>query len=85
MGTKRINETYIMNNERRILRIFGPTKDRDGTWRIKMNDALNNGIRNKNIIFYIKAQRLSWFGHVDRMTNDRMDEWKLISLIFNYI
>jgi hypothetical protein len=44
---------------------------RDGTWRIKMNDELNNWIRNKNIIFYIKAQRLSWFGHVDQMTNDR--------------
>jgi hypothetical protein len=62
----------VINNERRILRTFGPTKDRDGTWRIKMSDELNNRIRNKNTVFHIKAQRLSWFGHVDQMTNDRM-------------
>jgi hypothetical protein len=65
MGTKRIYETKVINNERGILRIFGPTKDRDGTWRIKTNDELNNRNRNKNIVFYIKAQRLSWFGHVE--------------------
>jgi hypothetical protein len=33
---------------------------------------LNNLIRTKNIINGIKAQRLSWFGHVDRMANDRI-------------
>jgi hypothetical protein len=28
--------------ERKVLRrIFGPTKERDGTWRIKTNDELN--------------------------------------------
>ena len=36
----------------------------------ELNDDLNNLIRNKNILNYIKAQRLSWFGHVHRMTND---------------
>jgi hypothetical protein len=60
--------------------IFGPTKDRHGTWRIKTNYELNNLIRNKNIINYIKAQRFSWFGKVHGMTNDRMVtqfyEWK---------
>jgi len=34
--------------ERKIpRRIFGPAKDRDGTWRIKTNDELNNLIGNK--------------------------------------
>ena len=51
--------------------VFGLTKDRDGTWRIKTHE-LNNLIRNKNVINYIKSQKLSWFDHVDRMTNDRM-------------
>ena len=62
----------LLITERTILRrIFGHTKDIDGIWRIKTNDELNNLIRNKNIINYIKAQRLSWFDHVHRMTNDR--------------
>jgi hypothetical protein len=46
--------------ERKVSRkIFGPTKERDGTWRIKTNDELDKRIRHKNIINYIKAQRLS--------------------------
>ena len=49
--------------------MFGPTKERNGTWRIKINDELNNLIKNKNTINYIKAQRLSWFGHVQGGSN----------------
>jgi hypothetical protein len=45
--------------ERKILkRIFRPKKMRDGTWRIKTNDELNNLFRNMDIINYIKVQRL---------------------------
>jgi hypothetical protein len=63
----------LLITEREILRrIFGPTKDRDGTWKIETSDEFNNLIRNKNIINCIKAQRLSRFGHVDRMENDRV-------------
>jgi len=44
---------------------------------------LNNLIINKNISNYVKARMLSWFGHVDRVTNDRMVEklyyWKPMS------
>jgi len=43
--------------ERKMLRkIFGPTKERDGTWRIKTNDQLDGLIRHKNTINHIKAQ-----------------------------
>ena len=58
--------------ERKVLRrIFGPTKERDSTWRIKTNE-LDELIRHKNIIDHIKAQKLSWFGHLRRMPEERM-------------
>jgi hypothetical protein len=42
--------------ERKILRrIFGPSKNMDGTWRIKTNDELNELIKHKNIVNHIKA------------------------------
>jgi hypothetical protein len=63
----------LMVFERTLLRkIFGPIKERDGTWRIKTNDELDKLIRDTNIINYIKAQRLSWFGHLHRMSEERM-------------
>jgi hypothetical protein len=44
--------------------IFGPSKNMDGSWRIKTNEELNKLIKYKNIVNHIKAQRLGWFGHV---------------------
>jgi len=59
--------------ERKVLRKnFCPTKERDGTWRIKTNDELDELIRHKNIINHTKAQRLSWFGHLHQMPEERM-------------
>ena len=52
--------------EEGLRRIYGPTKEKDGTWRIKSNEELNRLSGNKNIINYIKAKRLTWFGHVHR-------------------
>jgi hypothetical protein len=58
---------------RKVLRsIFGHTKERDGTRRIKTNDELDELIRHKNIINYTKAQTLSWFGHLHRMLEEKM-------------
>jgi len=67
--------------ERKVLRrIFGATKERHGTWRIKTNDELDELIRHKNIINQTKAQILSWSGHLHRMPEERMvktvNKWK---------
>jgi len=57
--------------ERKILRrIFGPTKENQ-IWRVKTNEELDKLIKHKNIINYIKAQILSWFGHVQKMPDTR--------------
>jgi hypothetical protein len=37
----------------------------------KTNEELDKLIKHKNIVNYIKAQRLSWFGHVQRMSDTR--------------
>jgi hypothetical protein len=51
---KETMKNKLMVFERKVLRkIFGPTKERDGTWRIKTNNEL---IRHKNIINNLKAQ-----------------------------
>jgi hypothetical protein len=42
-------------------------------------EELDKLIKHKNIINYIKAQRLSWFGHVQRMSDTRT-----IKKIFNW-
>jgi hypothetical protein len=58
----------ISVHERKILRkMFGPTKEDNGTWRIKTNMELGELIQHRNIINYVKSQRLSWFGHINRM------------------
>ena len=57
--------------ERKILRgIFGPTKENQ-TWWIKHNEELDKLIKHGNIVNHIKAQRLSWSGHIQRMPEAR--------------
>ena len=67
--------------ERKILRkIFGPTKEANGIWRIKTNKELEELIKRRNIINYVKAQRLSWFGHTniipETSIGKRIHKWK---------
>jgi len=70
---KENTKTKLRVFERKVLRrIYGPIKESDGTWRIKSNEGLNRLIGNKNIINYIKAQRLAWFGHVHHMPDNSM-------------
>jgi hypothetical protein len=67
-----VKNRLVVFGRKVLRRIFGLTKERDGTWRIKTNGELDELIRHKNIINHIKAQRLSWFGHLHRMTEERM-------------
>ena len=53
-------------HDAKILRgIFGPTKENQ-TWRIKNNEELEKLIKHENTVNYIKAQRISWFGHIQK-------------------
>ena len=65
-----INKLLVF--ERKILRkIFGPNNE-NGIWRIKTNQELNEIIKRRNIINFIRAQTLSWLGHIERMQGTRM-------------
>jgi hypothetical protein len=77
-----INKLMIF--KRKIIRkIFGPTRSDDGNWRIKTNQEINEAIKGKNIIGFIKMQRLSWLGHAKRMADDnnvkKIKRWKPMS------
>jgi hypothetical protein len=61
------DQNRLLVFERRLFRkIYGPTKDNDGAWRIKTNEELENQItKKKNILRFIKSQcRLRWAAHV---------------------
>jgi len=75
------DENQLKISERKILRkIYGPTQNPDGTWRINANDELRQRMKQEDIIKFIKSQIPRWVAHVMRMENTRttrkMTEWK---------
>ena len=58
--------------ERKIFRrIYGP-KYEDGEWKSRTNLELEELSKGENIVKWIKGQRISWLGHLERMEEDRM-------------
>lgn len=61
------DEQLLLVFERRILRmIYGPVQEND-QWRIRHNDELRQIYQHPDIAKKIRAKRLSWAGHVQRM------------------
>jgi hypothetical protein len=52
-------------------RIYGP-KCEDGKWKSRTNRELEELSKGENIVKWIKGQRVSWLGHLERMEEDRM-------------
>jgi hypothetical protein len=50
--------------ENRVLRIFGPKREGDGSWRKLHNDELHSLYSSPNIVRVIKSRRMRWAGHV---------------------
>jgi hypothetical protein len=53
--------------EKSVLRIFGPKKVEDGSWRKLHTDELHNLYSSPNIVRVIKSRRMRWAGHMARM------------------
>jgi hypothetical protein len=64
-------------------KMYGPTRRDYGYRRIKTNQEINDILKEKNIIGFIKKQILNWLGHVKHMTEDnivrKIKRWKPMS------
>jgi len=43
-----------------------------GEWKSRTNRELEEMSKGENIVKWIKGQRISWLGHLERMEEDRM-------------
>lgn len=63
--------------------MFGPIREGCGTYRLRMNHELDRLIENKNIVRFIKSQRLRWAGHICRMPENRLPRIMQEKLLHN--
>jgi hypothetical protein len=69
---KKEDEDILRRFEKKIIsRIYGPVRQ-GREWRIRKNEAIDNIIRKKYIVRFVKARRISWIGYVERMEDSRM-------------
>ena len=69
--TKKEEEALIIFERKIFRRIYGP-KYEDGEWKIRTNLELEELSKEENIVKWIKGQRISWLGHLERIEEDRM-------------
>jgi len=65
-------EQALLIFERKIFRRIYDPKYENGEWKSRTNRELEEMNKGKNIIKWIKGQRISWLGHLERMEEDRM-------------
>jgi hypothetical protein len=58
--------------ENRMLRIFGPKREEDGSWRKLHNDELHSLYSSPRIVRVIKSKRMRWGGHEAHMGEGRV-------------
>ena len=58
--------------DRKIFRRIYAPKYEDGEWKIRTNRELEELSKGENIVKWIKGQKISWLGHLERMEEDRM-------------
>jgi len=71
-------EQAMLIFERKIIRTIYNTKYENGEWESGTNRELEEMSKGENIVKWIKGQRISWLGHLERMQEVRMP--KMISL-----
>jgi hypothetical protein len=69
--TKKEEQAVLIFERKIFRRIYGP-KYEDGEWKSRTNRQLEELSEGENIVKWIKGQRISWLGHLERMEEDRM-------------
>jgi hypothetical protein len=54
-----------------LMKIFGPKREEDGSWRELHNDELRDLYSSSNIVTVIKSRRIRWAGYVARVGEGR--------------
>jgi hypothetical protein len=70
------DENNLCIFEKQILRKISGPVNIDSVWRIQNNMEIGNLIEGADIVRFIKAQRIKWLGHIQRMDQAR-PTWKL--------
>ena len=69
--TKKEEQAMLIFERNIFRRICGP-KYENGGWKSRTNRELEEMIKGENAVKWIKGQRISWLGHLERMEENRM-------------
>jgi hypothetical protein len=69
--TKKDEQSVLVFERKLFRRMYGP-KYENGEWKSRTNRELEEMNKGENIVKWIKGQRISWLGHLERMGEDRM-------------
>jgi len=69
--TKKEEQAVLIFERKIFRRIYGP-KYENGEWKSRTNEELEEISKGGNIVKWIKRQRISCLGHLERMEEDRM-------------
>ena len=69
--TKKEEQAVLIFGRKIFRRIYG-AKYGNGEWKSRTNRELEGTSKGENIVKWIKGQRISCLGHLERMEEDRM-------------
>jgi len=67
-------EQALLIFERKIFRRINGPIYQNREWKSRMNQELEEMSKGENVVKWIKGQRISWLGHLERMEEDRMSK-----------